>query len=95
MGFKVDMSLVKSRKWKKIENNIKLGLLTVTEESSQLEKATLRKLMSVDGFCQRCKQEVGFNIENDNQNPINVHCDKCYQRYSYVEVVAEDGAWQI
>ena len=95
MGFKVNKKLVGSRKWKKIEKQIKNETVIVTEDSSKLEKAVLRKLMTVDGYCQQCKQEVGFNIENENQNPINVHCDKCHQRYSYVTVTAEDGAWQI
>jgi len=95
MGFKVDMRLVKSRKWKKIEKRIKNGKLVINEESSQLGKAVLRKLMTVDGFCQNCKQEVEFTEENINQNPINVFCDKCQQRYSYVMVIPEDGAWAI
>lgn len=95
MGFKVDMRLVKSRKWKRIERKIKNGGLVINEISSQFEKAVLRKLITVDGFCQNCKQEVEFTKENINQNPINIHCDKCFQRYSYVMVIPEDGAWAI
>lgn len=94
-GFRVDKKLVESRKWRKLEKKILSGEVTVTENSSQLEKAVARKLMTVDGLCLRCKAEDELYKENINQNPINVACGKCHQRYSYVEVVAEDGAWFI
>lgn len=95
MGFKVTLKLTKSRAWKKIEKAIKSGELKIEESSSQLEKAVQRKLMTVDGLCTNCGTIDELYKDTNNQNPIMVHCGECYQRYAYVEVIPEDGAWLI
>ena len=94
MGFKVDKRLIKSRKWKKLSKKILNGEVLVTDDSNELAKAIVHKLMTVDGLCVKCKAVDELYEENENQMPQNIHCGKCYQRYAYC-IPPEFGAWMI
>jgi len=97
---KVDMKLVKSRKWKRLEKKIKSKKLIPIDSSNWMERACLRKIMIVDGICPACgyspksNSDSPFLILDELQDPQTVMCEHCGARYGVYQSLVMGAYFQ-